>query len=181
MAAYTGYDNRPAVRDIISIIACVIVGLILTFAGSGKIAGLGQLPGQTEFLDKFIPDFLLTPEIAYFIGTFFIPWILPVAELILGLLLIIGIWPRLMAILFLPLVAGFIMNNSYMIMQGINKYPDCGCFGIWERILGPVSPLQSMYMDIGLFTLAIIIIVIHPGRFFSHQFWVERVLARNKI
>ncbi|MCX6004199.1 MAG: DoxX family membrane protein [Chloroflexi bacterium] len=181
MSVYDVYKNRPMVRDIISIVACVVLGAILIFSGTGKLGGLGQMPGQTEFLDRFIPDFLLTPDFAYFIGTYFIPWILPIAEFILGMLLILGIMPRLMAILFLPLVLGFMANNSYMIMTGLKEYPDCGCFGIWERILGPVSPLQSMYMDIGMFILAVIIIVVHPAPFFSHQFWVDKIFARNKI
>jgi len=169
------------VRDFISIVACVILGAILIFSGTGKLSGLGQFPGQTEFLDRFIPDFLFTPDFAYFIGTYFIPWILPIAELTMGILLVTGIWPRVMAILFLPLVFGFMANNSYMIMEGLTEFPDCGCFGIWERLLGSVTPLQSMYIDIGMFMLAVIIIIVHPAPFFSHQFWFDRILHRNKI
>jgi uncharacterized membrane protein YphA (DoxX/SURF4 family) len=181
MPAYYEYDNHPTVRSIISITACVIIGLIFLFAGTGKLAGLGQVPGQTEFLDKFIPDFILTPDFARFIGLIFIPWILPIAEILVGLGLIVGIWPRLFAIVIVPLTLGFMANNSYMIATGVDKYPTCECFGVWETWFGGLTPLQSMYIDIGLFILALLIIILHPGPFFSHQFWVNRILSKNKI
>ncbi|MCX5996226.1 MAG: hypothetical protein NTV42_01140 [Chloroflexi bacterium] len=138
------------------------------------------MPGQTEFLDRFIPDFLMTPDFARFIGLVFIPWILPVAEILIGLALVIGIWPRLIAILFLPLVLGFMANNSYMIATGVDKYPICECFGVWEQWLGGLTPLQSMYYDIILLILAVIIIIVQPAPFLSHQFWINKFLSRDK-
>ena len=73
MPANYEYESQPMARSIISIAACTIIGAILLFAGIGKLAELGTIPGQTEFLDKFIPDFILTPELAGFIGMVFIP------------------------------------------------------------------------------------------------------------
>jgi uncharacterized membrane protein YphA (DoxX/SURF4 family) len=181
MAIDYGYEKKPTVRSIISIVACMLIGLTLIFAGGGKLADLGTIPGQTEFLDRFIPDFLMTPEVARFIGTIFIPWILPSVEIVLGLLLVIGIWPRLIALMVLPLVLGFMANNSYMISQGLEKYPECTCFGIWEQWLGGLTPMQSMYYDIALLILAVIIIVMQPGPFFSHQFWINKLLSREKF
>jgi uncharacterized membrane protein YphA (DoxX/SURF4 family) len=171
------YDKQPMVRSIISIIACVLIGAILLIAGIGKIAEFGTIPGQTDFLDKFIPDFILTPDFARFIGLVFIPWILPIAEILIASALIIGIWPRLMAIIFIPLVFGFMANNSYAIATGMEKFPECECFGIF----GFLTPIQAMYMDIGMFILAVLIIVIHPGGFFAHQFWINRIFTRKKI
>jgi len=181
MSSFYEYDSQPTVRSVISIVACIIIGLIFIFAGTGKLAGLGQVPGQTEFLDRFIPDFILTPEFARFIGLVFIPWILPIAEILIGLGLIIGIWPRILAILIVPLVLVFMANNSYMIATGLDKYPTCECFGVWEEWFGGLMPIQSMYIDIGLFILALLIIILHPGSFFSHQFWFNRLFSRNKI
>jgi uncharacterized membrane protein YphA (DoxX/SURF4 family) len=181
MPAIYEYDSQPTVRSVISIIACVLIGVVLLFAGTGKLAGLGQVPGQTEFLDKFIPDFMLTPEFAQFVGMIFIPWILPIAEIFLGIGLIAGIWPRFLAILLVPLILGFMANNSYMIASGIDKYPTCECFGIWEEWFGGFTPIQSIYIDMSLFILALIIIIVHPGNFFSHQFWINRIFSRNKI
>ena len=171
------YDRQPIVRSIISVVSCTLIGLILIFAGVGKLAEFGTIPGQVEFLDKFIPDFILTPEFARFIGLYFIPWILPAFELVLGAALIIGIWPRLMAILFIPLVLAFMANNSYAISAGIEQFPECECFGIF----GSLTPMQSMYVDIGMFIFAILIIIVHPLPFLSHQFWINNMLSRNKI
>ena len=126
------YDKQPFVRSLISVIACLIIGFTLIFASTGKLAGVGDIPGQTEYVDRFITELLITPETAYFVGFIFIPWILPIAELIIGLLLVIGIWPRAAAICFLPLVFGFMANNSYMIANGIGQYPTCECFASGE-------------------------------------------------
>lgn len=175
-----GYGKKPTVRSVISIVACLLIGLTLILAGGGKLANLGQVPGQTEFLDRFIPDLLMTPEFAQFIGLVFIPWILPIAEILIGLALVIGIWPRLIAILVLPLVLGFMANNSYMIATGVDKYPTCECFGVWEQWLGGLTPLQSMYYDIILLILAVIIIIVQPAPFLSHQFWINKFLSRDK-
>ncbi len=174
------YDKQPFVRSLISVVACLIVGLTLIFASTGKLAGIGDIPGQTEYVDRFIPEFLITPETAYFIGFIFIPWILPIAELIIGLMLVIGFWPRVAAICFIPLVFGFMVNNSYMIANGIGQYPSCECFGIWEKWVGGLTPTQSLYFDVGLFILAVIIILVHPGPFFSHQFWINRIFNREQ-
>lgn len=88
----------------------------------------------------------------------------------------IGIWPRLFAIVFIPLVLGFMANNSYAIAIGREKFPECECFGIF----GGLTPLQSMYIDIGMFILVVLIIVVHPSPFFSHQFWVNKLLSKKK-
>jgi uncharacterized membrane protein YphA (DoxX/SURF4 family) len=146
--------NSPNLKDIVSISASVIVGLLLLLAGTGKLFGFGQMPGQTEFLDRFIPDFLMTPEFARFIGVVFIPYLLPVIEVVIAVLLLAGIWPRVMALIVMPLTLGFMANNLWTIGQGVDKFPDCPCFGIWETWTGVrFTPTQSLYIDIGLFIL----------------------------
>ncbi len=177
MSLYYG-NSKPGVRSTISIIACIIIGLIMLLAGTGKLMGMGQMPGQTEFLDKFIPDFLLTPESAQFIGMIFIPYILPVIETILGVLLIVGLWPRVLALIVIPLTFAFMANNLWTISQGVDKFPDCVCFGAWETITGArFTPTQSLFIDIGMLVLALIIVFVHPGRFLASQFWFYK--AKN--
>jgi uncharacterized membrane protein YphA (DoxX/SURF4 family) len=167
-------EKRPGARCIISLVAAVAVALIFLFAGIGKLTDLGQMPGQTEYLDKMIPDFLLTPELARFIGLVFIPWILPVSEILLGLLLLSGLWPRIWAIAVMLLTASFMYNNIWMISQGIDKYPDCACFGFWETIFGPVSPAISLGIDIVMFALMAVVILVLPGGLLSSQFWIHK-------
>jgi len=138
----------------------VFLGLVLLLAGSGK------LPGQTEFIDALLKSFW-TPPVAYFIG-YCLPWV----EVTLGVFLLLGVFPRIAAALCLPLTAGFMAHNSWALSQGIEQFPQCGqCFGIWEELLGAISPLQALCLDIVLFCLALIILLFHPGGFLSFRPW----------
>ena len=169
-------ENRQRAKSIISLIAIILVGLTFLLAGSGKVFGFGEIPGQTmQFIGKIIPDALLTPGVAYFIGDIFYPYILPWTELALGILLILHIWPRLVAALTLPLTAAFMANNSWLISQGKTQFAECPCFGIWEELLGTLTPFQALYIDIGLFALALIIIFVHPGGFLSSPSWLAKL------
>jgi len=140
--------------------ASVLLGLTLLVSGSGK------LPGQTEFIDILLQSFW-TPPVAYFIG-YCLPWV----EIILGVLLLVGSLPRIAAGLCLPLIAGFIANNSWALSQGMEQFPECGqCFGILEEWLGAISPLQALSLDIVLFCLALIVLLFHPSDFLSFRPW----------
>ena len=147
-------------RALVALGPSVFLGLVLLAAGSGK------LPGQTEFTDTLLGSFW-TPPVAYLIG-YCLPWI----EVILGVLLLLGVFPRIAAALCLPITAGFIANNAWALSQGMEQFPQCAeCFGIWERLLGTISPLQALYLDIVLFGLALIILLLHPSGFLSFQPW----------
>jgi len=147
-------------RVLITLGPRVCLGLVLLVAGSGK------LPGQTEFIDVLLPSFW-TPTMAYLIG-YCLPW----AEVILGVLLLLRVFPRIAAALCLPLTAGFMANNSWALSQGMEQFPQCGhCFGIWEELLGAISPLQALYLDIVLFCLASIMLLFHPSGFLSFKPW----------
>jgi len=155
-------------RVLITLGPSVFLGLVLLVAGSGK------LPGQTEFIDALLKSFW-TPPVAYLIG-YCLPW----AEVILGVLLLLGVFPRIAAALCLPLIAGFIANNSWALSQGMEQFPQCGqCFGIWEELLGAISPLQALYLDIVLLCLALTILLLHPGDFLSFQPWFTKRKERD--
>ena len=109
----------------IVISAALLVGLTLLVSGTGK------LPGQTEFVDALLKSFW-TPNMAKFIGNY-LPWI----ELCLGALLVFGIFPRIAAVPCLPLIVGFIMNNSWALINGVEAFPECAyCFGGMGRVPG---------------------------------------------
>jgi uncharacterized membrane protein YphA (DoxX/SURF4 family) len=172
---------RPGARNIVVIIACVLLAGIFLFAGIGKLAEMGQMPGQTEYLDKMIPDSLYTSGFAYFLGYILIPYILPAIETIVGSLLLAGLFIKIDAIILLMLSCIFIFNNSWMISHGIDKYPDCVCFGIWEAMLGPFSPAMSVRIDILIVVLALIIIFVQPGGIFSSQFWIHNLQKKESL
>lgn len=147
---------------LIIVVPCVLLGLMLLVSGAGK------LPGQAEFADVLLGSFW-TPTIANLISHV-LPWV----EVALGALLILGVFPRLTATLSLPLLAGFMANNIWAISQGMERFPDCGCFGVLEEIFGSLSPVQAMSMDIVLILFAVTVIVFHPAPFLSFQSWFRK-------
>jgi len=169
-------ESRQRVRSIVSLVAGTVLGVIFLIAGSGKIFAFGEMPGQTmQFIGAILPDAWLTPGVAYFIGDILFPYIIPWAELCLGILLLLRIWPRLFAAISLPLIACFIANNSWYISQGKMKFTSCECFGIWEEMFGTLTHVQSLSLDIVLFALALTIIFVHPGGFLSSPPWLAKL------
>ena len=100
-------------RNPIVLASAILVGLTLLVAGTGK------LPGQAEFADA-LPGSFLTPAVAYFIS-YCLPWL----EISLGVFLVLGMFPRIAAALCIPLVAGFIANNSWALINGIQVFTKC--------------------------------------------------------
>jgi len=149
--------------------SAIIVGLTLLVSGTGK------LPGQTEFVDALLRSFW-TPTVAYFIG-YCLPWL----EAVFGVFLLLGLFPRIVAALCLPLIVGFIANNSWALISGVEKFPECAyCFGIWEEFLGTISPLGALVIDIVLLCLALIVLLFHRERFLTFQPWFIRRKRRGE-
>jgi uncharacterized membrane protein YphA (DoxX/SURF4 family) len=154
---------------------CVTLGSGLFLGLTLMVSGSGKLPGQAEFIDALLRSFW-SPPVAYFIG-YCVPWV----EVALGVFLLIGVFPRIVAGLCLPLTVGFMANNSWALSQGIERFPQCAyCFGIWEEWLGTISPLQALGLDVVLFCLALIILLLHPGGFLTFRPWfIKRKGAKN--
>jgi uncharacterized membrane protein YphA (DoxX/SURF4 family) len=130
------------------------------------ISGTGKLPGQTEFTDALLKSFW-TPPVAYFIGHY-LPWV----EVFLGALLLLGIFPRIVAALCLPLIVGFIMNNSWALINGVKEFPECAyCFGIWEEFFGAISPVGALIIDLVLLSLLLVVLLLHKENFFTFRPW----------
>jgi uncharacterized membrane protein YphA (DoxX/SURF4 family) len=164
-------QNRT--RTTVSLVAGILIGLTFLLSGTGKVFGYGEMPGQTmQFITAAIPDAWWTPRLDLFISKIFLPYIIPWTELCLGIFLLVRIWPRFFAIITLPLTAAFIANNAWYISQGSIAFTPCECFGIWERFLGTLTHVQSLYIDIALFALALTIVIIHTGGFFTSPPWL---------
>ena len=148
-------------RSLLTIGSCVLLGLIIAVSGTGK------LPGQTEFFDVLLRSFW-TPTIAKII-VHGLPW----AELILGVLLLLRIFPRIAAAVCLPLIFGFMSSNAWAISHG-EKFGQCGCFGIFEELFGSMTPWQSLGLDIVMLCLALIIVLFHPTGFLKFQWWFSK-------
>ena len=144
----------------------VVLGSSIFLGLTLLVSGTGKLPGQAEFTDALLQSFW-TSQVAYFIG-YCLPWV----EVVLGVLLLIGVFSRIAAGLSLLLTAGFMANNSWALSQGIEQFPQCAqCFGVWEEWLGSISPLQALCIDIVLFGLALIVLLLHSDRFLTFRPW----------
>ncbi len=153
-------------RNLVTLGPSIFLGLTLLVSGSGKLLFFEELPGQLEFIDVLLGPFY-TPTIVYLI-IHCLPW----AEIALGVLLLLGVLPRIAAALCLPLTIGFMASNFYALSQGMEQFPSCCCcFGKWEELLGAMSPLQALCFDIVLFGLALLILLFHPSRFLNFRPW----------
>ncbi len=150
---------------------CILLGLVLLVAGICKLPmlaeKLGDFPGQTEFVSDLLGP-LWTSTVAFFI-TDVLPWI----EVVLGIALLLGIFPRIAAILSLPLIFGFMASNIWAISHG-ETFGSCGCFGFCEKLFGNITPLQALGMDIALLFFALLIILFNPTGFFKFKWWFTK-------
>ena len=147
--------------------ACaVLLGLVFLAAGTGKALG------QSEFTHA-LEGLFFTPEMASIIAHS-LPWL----EISLGILLVIGIVPKITSALSIGLISGFIVSNSWVLMNGAQTAITCEyCFGIWEKLLGSLSPLQALFVDVALLGLALVILTQAPVPARRFRF---RAKARNK-
>lgn len=158
-------------RILIVIVPCLLLGLVLLIAGIGKLPGLsdklGSFPGQGEFISDLLGS-LWTPTVAFFISDV-LPWV----EVVLGLALVLGIFPRIAAVLTLPLIAGFMASNIWAISHGM-AFGSCGCFGIFAKLFGAMTPWQALGLDIILLFLALTIILLNPFGFLTFRWWFSK-------
>ena len=164
----TGWLNQISIeikrrKHWIGVGASIVLGLIFAAAAVAKL--LHQPEAFKIFFTPF-PDFISV----VFTKIVFV-W-LPRIELAVGLLLIIGIAAKLVATLSLVLIAGFIINNSLMLIRVINFCPSC--FG--PRIILPT--LDALYIDIVMLALVLIILFCYRGHFFNIYPWF---LKRGRI
>ena len=144
----------------VAIVISIILGIIFI------VSGIGKLLGQNALLANTLPLLGMTPGLANIIAHG-VPWV----ELILGILLVTGICAKLAVSLSFVFIAAFIFYNSWMITHGLG-YEPCGCFGIFEKLfLGELSTIDSLYIDIGLFILALIIFFSYSGNFLNMRPW----------
>ena len=149
----------------VSVYASIILGIIFF------VAGLGKLLLQTETAKIFYTPHkaLLAPALADAISI-----VLPPIEMIVGLLLIIGIATKLVGIFSSVLIAAFMVNNGWLLSQGLG-YEPCDCFGILTIVFeGSLSTTGALYLDIGMLALAFIIIFCYPRNLLTTRFWFIR-------
>src|SRR5437764_8085021 len=134
----------------------LVLGGIFVYAGISKIF----FP-NTQLWPMFVLRFSISTNLATFAeqvesykllspaGVAFVAHTLPFAEILLGLLLLIGwrlrIWASLVTLLMLAFLT--VVTRAYLLHMNIN----CGCFGTYE----PIS-LKKIFEDGALAALALL-------------------------
>jgi uncharacterized membrane protein YphA (DoxX/SURF4 family) len=144
------------------ILASVILGLIFL------IAGLGKLPVQTDAYTILL--ILPRSSVLLFLSDY-VHIVFPVMEIVLGLLLLLGIAARVMALGSAMLVGAFIFNNLWLMGKGLAQ-ESCHCFGgSLNWLLGVVSVKDALYIDGAMLALVFLILAQYPAKWLTLRPW----------
>ncbi|ETK36504.1 MauE/DoxX family redox-associated membrane protein [Microbispora sp. ATCC PTA-5024] len=143
---------KPALSWVTTAARLVLAGVLIV-AGAMKI-GAPALSVQAVRAYQLLPDGLAT---AFGYG-------LPVLEIILGLLLVVGLLTRPVAAVGGVLMAMFIVGIASAWARGLRI--DCGCFGGDGSLAAGQDPnyFWELLRDIGLFACAAWTVIKPPGR-----------------
>jgi uncharacterized membrane protein YphA (DoxX/SURF4 family) len=120
--------SRTGLADAIGLLARLILGIVLIWAGAAKVTrpALSALAVRAY---KILPY-----DFAGYVG-----FALPVLEILVGLLLVVGLFTRLSAVVAGLLMLAFIAGISWAWAHGYSI--DCGCFGGG----GTIAASQTQY------------------------------------
>jgi uncharacterized membrane protein YphA (DoxX/SURF4 family) len=120
--------SRAGLADLVGLLARLILGGVLIWAGAAKVTrpALSALAVRAY---KILPY-----DFAGYVG-----YALPVLEILVGLLLVLGLFTRLSAVVGGLLMLAFIIGISWAWAHGYSI--DCGCFGGG----GTIAPSQTQY------------------------------------
>lgn len=130
----------------------IILFIRFGLAGVWSVSGLSKLVAIDAFREN-----VRAYSFPILSGSPFDSWIgigLPIVELVVGVLLLIGYLKRSSYVVSLILFSGFIIAVGYAIQQGI-EIP-CGCFGVSSR---PISIWHLLGLIVGLGLIVIQLII----------------------
>ena len=128
-----------------------VVGLLFIF--SGLVKTIDPIGFSIKLEEYFAPDVLNLPfliDLALPMSVFFV-----IFEVVLGVLLILGIWKRFTLWSLLLLIIFFTFLTFYSAY--FNKVTDCGCFGDAIKL----TPWESFTKDIILLVMIVILWIGH--------------------
>jgi len=125
-----GAGRRARVLDLVGLLARLVLGGVLLVAGYLKLVDLDGAVRSVVAYDLF--DY----EVAKFIGL-----TLPVLEVAVGVLLILGLLTRAAGFGGTALMVVFVAGIASAWARGLSI--DCGCFGTG----GPVAPGATRYLE----------------------------------
>ncbi|GIH74097.1 MauE/DoxX family redox-associated membrane protein [Planobispora longispora] len=131
----------------------LVLAAVLIIAGWGKI-------GAPVLSVEAVKAYQLLPEsVATAVG-----YGLPILEIVVGILLVVGLLTRVAGIVSALLMLAFVIGIASAWARGLRI--DCGCFGGGGQLAAGESPtyLIDILRDFGLFALGVIIAWFPPGR-----------------
>lgn len=108
--------TRRRVLDLVGLLARLVLGIALLVAGGLKV---GNPRGSARAVQAYE---VLPFQVAEYVG-----YALPIIEIIIGLLLVLGLFTRVNALLGAILMAVFVVGIAQAWARGLTI--DCGCFG----------------------------------------------------
>jgi len=137
-------------KNWISLAARLILGIVLIWAGASKVSNLA---GSVQAASSYQ---ILPYELAKVVGD-----ALPFIEMAVGLLLVIGLFTRVMGAVGALMMLAFVIAITSVWVRGISI--DCGCFGEG----GPVDPADAIAKypweiarDVGLMACGVWLVII---------------------
>ena len=85
-----------------------------------------------------------------------------------------GIVPQIASGVAVLLSAAFILHNGWMIANGM-AYQPCPCLGVLGQIFGgELATISSLYIDIGMVIVALVVYFCYPGKLLNVRPWFLR-------
>lgn len=139
--------SRAGLADLVGLLARLILGVVLIWAGAAKVT-TPALSALAVRAYKILPY-----DFAGYVG-----YALPVVEILVGLLLVLGLFTRLSAVVGGLLMLAFIFGISWAWAHGYSI--DCGCFGGGGTIAASQTqyPLEIL-RDVGIAACAAWLVV----------------------
>lgn len=120
-----------------AIVVRVIVGGVFVVAGALKVLDPGAFAGD-------VANFRMLPHPAINLVAITLPWI----ELVAGVMMVIGVWPRGNALVITAMCVVFLVALTQALARGLDVR--CGCFGTVEaRKVGLTALAQDVVLLAG--------------------------------
>jgi uncharacterized membrane protein YphA (DoxX/SURF4 family) len=138
----------------VTTVSRLVLAGVLIVAGWGKI-GTPVLSVQAVKAYELLPDSLATV----------VGYGLPILEIVIGVLLVVGLLTRVAGIISALLMLAFVIGIASAWARGLRI--DCGCFGGGGQLKAGVEPdyLIDILRDAGFFALGVVVAWFPPGRF----------------
>lgn len=151
--------RRTDVAGWIGLLARLVLGGALVYAGATKV-GFPQASARAVQAYQILPF-----ELAKYVG-----YVLPAVELLIGALLVVGLFTRPMAALGTALMVAFVIGIASAWARGLTI--DCGCFGGGGQVgQDQTAYPQEIARDVLFAACGVWLLLRGPGRFaLDHRF-----------